>query len=91
MPPKKFPWPAVSAVVALLVVAASTIASFSVNGEKIRQLEKQQGSTDAALSLNTQEHKKLMELLSSIDKTVARLDTKLEYLPTPLSTARGRR
>jgi len=88
---KPFPWSAVGVIITVIVLSSGIIANFAVNGEKVKQIEAKQKSVDIELSINSSEHKKIIETLGIIDKTVGRIETKIEIcLPVPTRYARHR-
>lgn len=78
---KPFPFPLIGMAITIAVLASGIIASFAVSGEKVRQLENRCGVINQELSLNSVEHKKIIESLGTMDKSLARIETKLEYIP----------
>jgi hypothetical protein len=78
---KLFPWPAIGVTVTVIVLLSGIISSFAVNGEKVKRIEEEQRNIKIELSFNSTEHKKIIETLGTIDKTVARMDERLSYLP----------
>jgi len=81
---KPFPWTIVSIGITAFVLISGNIANFAVQGEKVKQLEEKQKSVSVELSLNSTEHKAIMQGIAAIDKTMGEIKTKMDIcMPMP--------